>query len=79
MACNDTLYREARFGPEEIGMQDGEHPAVQRTPCEMRGKRVVLKDGIFDTFGAGVVLRAGGASGYAAITPSNRFDMTRPP
>jgi hypothetical protein len=45
----------------------------------MRGKRVVLKDGIFDTFGAGVVLRAGGASGYAAITPSNRFDMTRPP
>lgn len=41
--------------------------------------RSLLKDGIFDTFGAGVVLRAGGASGYAEITPANRFDMTRPP
>ena len=39
----------------------------------------LLKDGIFDTFGAGVVLRAGGPSGYAAITPTNRFDMKRPP
>ena len=41
--------------------------------------RSLLKDGIFDTFGSGVVLRAGGPSGYAAITPANRFDMTRPP
>jgi flavin reductase (DIM6/NTAB) family NADH-FMN oxidoreductase RutF len=41
--------------------------------------RSLLKDGIFDTFGAGVILRAGGPSGYAAITPANRFDMTRPP
>jgi flavin reductase (DIM6/NTAB) family NADH-FMN oxidoreductase RutF len=39
----------------------------------------LLKDGIFDTFGSGVVLRAGGPSGYAAITPGSRFDMTRPP
>jgi flavin reductase (DIM6/NTAB) family NADH-FMN oxidoreductase RutF len=42
-------------------------------------RRTLLKDGIFDTFGAGVVLRAGGPSGYAEITPTNRFDMTRPP
>jgi len=34
---------------------------------------------VFDTFGSGVILRAGGPSGYAAITPANRFDMTRPP
>lgn len=40
---------------------------------------VLLKDGIFDTFGAKVVLRAGGPTGYAAIRPDNRFDMTRPP
>jgi flavin reductase (DIM6/NTAB) family NADH-FMN oxidoreductase RutF len=41
--------------------------------------RSLLKDGIFDTFAAKVVLRAGGPSGYAAIRPDNRFDMTRPP
>jgi flavin reductase (DIM6/NTAB) family NADH-FMN oxidoreductase RutF len=41
--------------------------------------RSLLTDGIFDTFGAKVVLRAGGPTGYAAITPANRFDMTRPP
>jgi flavin reductase (DIM6/NTAB) family NADH-FMN oxidoreductase RutF len=40
--------------------------------------RALLKDGIFDTFGAGVVLRAGGPTGYAHIRPDNRFDMTRP-
>jgi flavin reductase (DIM6/NTAB) family NADH-FMN oxidoreductase RutF len=41
--------------------------------------RSLLNDGIFDTFGAKVVLRAGGPTGYAAIRPDNRFDMTRPP
>jgi flavin reductase (DIM6/NTAB) family NADH-FMN oxidoreductase RutF len=41
--------------------------------------RSLLKDGVFDTFGSGVILRAGGPSGYAAITPASRFDMTRPP
>ena len=40
--------------------------------------RHLLKDGIFDTFGAGVILRAGGPSAYAAITPESRFDMRRP-
>jgi len=38
----------------------------------------VLKDGLFDTFGAGIVLRAGGPSAYAAIGPETRFDMRRP-
>jgi flavin reductase (DIM6/NTAB) family NADH-FMN oxidoreductase RutF len=42
-------------------------------------QRALLKDGIFDTFGAGIVLRAGGPTGYAEITPDNRFDMKRPP
>jgi len=38
----------------------------------------LLKDGVFDTFGAGIVLRAGGPSAYAAIAPEARFDMVRP-
>ncbi len=41
-------------------------------------RRDLLKDGVFDTFGAGVILRAGGPSAYALITPDSRFDMTRP-
>ncbi len=38
----------------------------------------LLKEGVFDTFGAEIVLRAGGPSAYAAITPETRFDMARP-
>ena len=38
----------------------------------------LLKDGVFDTFGAGIVLRAGGPSAYAEIGPAARFDMRRP-
>jgi flavin reductase (DIM6/NTAB) family NADH-FMN oxidoreductase RutF len=38
----------------------------------------LLKDGVFDTFGAAPVLRAGGPSAYAAIRPEARFDMVRP-
>ncbi|GGF07854.1 Asp/Glu/hydantoin racemase [Aliidongia dinghuensis] len=38
----------------------------------------LLKDGIFDTFGAGIILRAGGPSAYAEIGPETRFDMHRP-
>ena len=40
--------------------------------------RALLVDGVFDTFGAGIILRAGGPSAYAAIGPDNRFDMRRP-
>ena len=40
--------------------------------------RLLLPDGIFDTFGAGIVLRAGGPSAYAEIRPDSRFDMRRP-
>ena len=29
--------------------------------------RALLKDGVFDTFGAEIILRAGGPSAYAAI------------
>jgi flavin reductase (DIM6/NTAB) family NADH-FMN oxidoreductase RutF len=38
----------------------------------------LLKDGLFDTFGAEIILRAGGPSAYAAIGPETRFDMVRP-
>jgi flavin reductase (DIM6/NTAB) family NADH-FMN oxidoreductase RutF len=38
----------------------------------------LLKDGLFDAFAAEVILRAGGPTAYAAISPDNRFDMRRP-
>ncbi len=38
----------------------------------------LLKDGVFDTFGAGIILRAGGPTAYAEIGPAARFDMRRP-
>jgi flavin reductase (DIM6/NTAB) family NADH-FMN oxidoreductase RutF len=38
----------------------------------------LLQGGTFDTFAAGIVLRAGGASAYAQIRPDSRFDMERP-
>ncbi len=41
-------------------------------------RQSLLKDGVFDTFGAGIILRAGGPSAYALITPESRFDMRRP-
>ena len=40
-------------------------------------KRLLL-DGIFDTFGARIILRAGGPAAYAEIDPDARFDMLRP-
>ena len=40
--------------------------------------RRMLRDGIFDTFGAQIILRAGGPSAYAEIGPATRFDMVRP-
>jgi flavin reductase (DIM6/NTAB) family NADH-FMN oxidoreductase RutF len=38
----------------------------------------LLKDGIFDTFNADIILRAGGPTAYAEIKPDSRFDMKRP-
>lgn len=38
----------------------------------------LLKEGVFDTFGAGILLRAGGPSSYAEIGPESRRDMDRP-
>ncbi len=40
--------------------------------------RHLLKDGVFDTFGAGIILRAGGPTAYAEIGEGSRFDMRRP-
>lgn len=40
--------------------------------------RRLLKDGVFDTFGAHIIMRAGGPSAYAELGPENRFDMRRP-
>jgi len=42
-------------------------------------RRNLLKDGIFDTYGAAIITRTGGPTGYAEIRPDSRFDMTRPP
>ena len=41
-------------------------------------RRALLPEGVFDTFAAGIVLRAGGPSAYAEIRPDSRFDMRRP-
>jgi flavin reductase (DIM6/NTAB) family NADH-FMN oxidoreductase RutF len=41
-------------------------------------RKKLLKDGMFDTFGAGIVARGGGTSAYAEITAQFRFDMPRP-
>jgi flavin reductase (DIM6/NTAB) family NADH-FMN oxidoreductase RutF len=38
----------------------------------------LLVDGVFDTFHANIILRAGGPSAYAEIGPGTRFDMDRP-
>ena len=38
----------------------------------------LLVDGVFDTFGAGIILRAGGPTAYAEIRPDSRFDLRRP-
>lgn len=38
----------------------------------------LLKDGTYDTFNSGTILRAGGPSAYAEIRPDSRFDMRRP-
>lgn len=40
--------------------------------------RAMLRDGVFDTFAAGIVLRAGGPTAYASVGPESRFDMRRP-
>ena len=41
-------------------------------------RKDLLKDGIFDTFGAHIIVRAGSPSAYAEIAPETRFDMQRP-
>lgn len=38
----------------------------------------LLRDGIFDTEGADIIVRAGGPSAYVRITPQAFFDMRRP-
>ncbi len=38
----------------------------------------LMRDGVFDTFGAGIIMRAGGPTAYATIHPENRFDLSRP-
>lgn len=38
----------------------------------------LLKEGVFNTFNAGIILRAGGPSAYVEVMPEARFDMWRP-
>jgi flavin reductase (DIM6/NTAB) family NADH-FMN oxidoreductase RutF len=40
--------------------------------------RTLIKDGIFDTFAADIVARAGGPSAYVRVSPQTRFDIRRP-
>ena len=40
--------------------------------------RALLKDGVYDTAGAGPVLRGGGAADYFSIGPEQLFRMRRP-
>jgi flavin reductase (DIM6/NTAB) family NADH-FMN oxidoreductase RutF len=40
--------------------------------------KTLLIDGIFNTFGAEIVMRAGGPTAYAAVGPESRFDLNRP-
>jgi flavin reductase (DIM6/NTAB) family NADH-FMN oxidoreductase RutF len=65
----------------QLKNRQGDHVEAWLTLGEVVGvhiRRDLLKDGVFDTFGAGIVLRAGGPSSYAEITPGSRFDMHRP-
>lgn len=40
--------------------------------------RHLMRDGLFDTFGAGIIMRAGGPTAYGQIGPESRFDLRRP-
>ena len=40
--------------------------------------KALLPGGVFDTFAAGIVMRAGGPTAYASVGPEARFDMRRP-
>ena len=40
--------------------------------------RSTLVDGVFDTFGVGIIQRGGGPTAYAEIRPEDRFAMRRP-
>ena len=41
-------------------------------------RKSLLIDGIFDTFNAGIMMRAGGPTAYASVGPESRIDMRRP-
>ena len=64
-------FKDHTGAPVEAWMTFGEVVAVHIA-------QDLLKDGLFDTFGAGIVLRAGGPSAYAELRPDSRFDMRRP-
>jgi len=38
----------------------------------------LIRNGVYDTAAAQPILRGGGPADYFAITPDNRFQMTRP-
>ena len=58
----------------------GETPAVmvfgQVVAVHIAPRLIV--EGVFDTFNADIILRAGGPTAYAKIGPETRFDMRRP-
>jgi len=71
-AVTDIVRMRSHTGvPTETWLVLGEVIAVHIS-------KALLVDGVFDTFGAGIILRAGGASAYAEIAPESRFDLQRP-
>jgi flavin reductase (DIM6/NTAB) family NADH-FMN oxidoreductase RutF len=71
-AVTDIVRMRSHTGvPTETWLVLGEVIAVHIS-------RALLPGGVFDTFGAGIILRAGGASAYAEIAPESRFDLQRP-
>ena len=64
-------FKDRRGDPVEAWLTIGEVVGVHI-------RRDLLKDGVFDTFGAEIILRAGGPSSYAEIRPESRFDIRRP-
>ena len=64
-------FKDRRGDPVEAWLTIGEVVGVHI-------RRDLLNDGVFDTFGAEIILRAGGPSSYAEIRPESRFDIRRP-
>ena len=69
--CDIYPLRGAAGQPAGAWLVVGEVVGIHISPA-------LIKDGLFDTFGAKIVLRAGGPTAYGALSPDARFDLRRP-